>query len=100
MANFLQGRKNVRICGASPTYGSPGTPNLEITLPGGYVVLLPDQRSLDARGKIQATADVKGEGAVMPQESVAIDRVNGAALYQKREDIVLKKAQEWLAAKG
>ena len=100
LANFLQSRKNVRICGVSPTYGSPGTPNLEITLPGGYVVFIPNRRSLDARGKIQGAADAKGEGAVTPQESIALDRVNGAALYQKREDIVLKKAQEWLAAQG
>lgn len=100
LAHFLQGRKNVRICGASPTYGSPGTPNLEITLPGGYVVFVPDRRSLDAKGKIQAAADARGEGVVTPQEMVVVDQVNGSALFQQREDIVLKKAQALLGATG
>ena len=100
LANFLQSRKNVRICGVSPTYGSPGTPNLEITLPGGYVVFVPNRRSLDARGKIQGAADARGEGAVTPQELVVLDQVSVSALFQKREDIVLKKAQELLGATG
>ena len=96
LAHFLQGRENVRIYGDSAAYGSPGTPNLEITLPGGYVVSLPSQRSLDQEGKIQGTADASGAGVVQPQAPFVVDRVNGTALYQQRKDVVLDKAVEML----
>jgi len=96
LAEFLQGRENVRIYGDVGTYGSPGTPSLEITLPGGYVVYLPDRRSLDQDGKIQGVADATGAGVVQPEAPFVIDGVNGAALYDQRKDVVLDKAVEML----
>jgi hypothetical protein len=95
-AEFLQGRENVRIYGDADTYGSPGTPNLELTLPGGYIVYLPTRRTLDQEGKIQGTADASGAGAVQPQAPFVLDRANGAALFQQRKDVVLDKAVEML----
>lgn len=98
LANFLKGRDNVVIAGDAGTYGSPGTPNLEITVPGGYVVYLPDRRSLDHSGKIQGAADAKGNGAVQPEVPVAIDAANAPLLYQQHKDIVLEKVLEMLGA--
>ena len=98
MAKFLQGRDKVVIAGDAGTYGSPGTPNLEITLPGGYVAYLPDRRSLDRAGKIQGAADAKGNGAVQPEAPITIDLGNAPALYQQHKDIVLEKVQEILGA--
>lgn len=98
LAQFLQGRDNVVIVGDSPTYGSPGTPNLEITLPGGYVAYLPDRRSLDRDGKIQGVANEKGNGAVRPKDPVVINRENASVLYQQHKDVVLEKALELLGA--
>lgn len=95
-ANFLQHRKNVRIVGESGTYGSPGNPNLEITLPGGYVVYLPTRRSLDQDGNIQGAADARGKGVVKPREPFVINQDNGKALYQQRKDLILEKAIELL----
>lgn len=92
LAQFLQKREKVRIFGDAGTYGSPGTPGLEITLPGGYVVFLPDNRSLDSDGKIQGVADGKGAGGVKPREPFVVDRENGQALYQQHKDVVLDKA--------
>jgi len=95
-ARFLQARENVRVCGLSGTYGSPGVPSVELTLPGGYVIYYPDRQALDEAGVAMGVANRAGEGNVTPDLAVALDAFTAAAIYQDGEDKVLEAALEAL----
>lgn len=92
VAQFLQGQENVRVCGLSGTYGAPGVPTIELTLPGNYMVFFPDGQLLDAGGRVKGVADGAGAGHVLPDVMVELDRDAARALYEEQTDIVLDQA--------
>lgn len=96
IVRFLQARENVRVCGITGTYGSPGAPGAGLTLPGSYMIFYPDQQSLDEAGAPQGVANRAGEGNVIPDVTVALDALSAAAIYRDREDRVLETALEVL----
>ncbi|MBX3178757.1 MAG: hypothetical protein KF886_15465 [Candidatus Hydrogenedentes bacterium] len=100
MAAFLQGRENVRVVGETPTYGSPTTPDVELTLPGGYVIYYPSRRSLDAAGNPRGVADAAGAGAVTPDVPIVLDRDALMEIHRERRDIVLERATAVLEEGG
>lgn len=96
MAHFLQQRDNVTVVGEAPTYGAPGTPNVDLTLPGGYMVYFPNTRSLDREGKIRGAANEKGKGVITPDTLVPMDATAQTRVFNERKDIVLEAAQALL----
>lgn len=92
LAEFLRERENVTVYGESGTHGSPGIPDLELTLPGGYTVAYPTRRSLDEAGNIQGAADTSGQGNVLPDVRFQMDWEDAHALYVEGVDVVLEGA--------
>lgn len=99
IARFLQGRENVRVCGFSGTYGSPGTPTVELTLPGGYMIYYPARQSLGEDGQPLGVTDHDGNGNVQPDERLPLDQASALAVYQDHEDVVLEHAIALLSGK-
>ncbi len=96
LAGFLKGRENVRVFGETGTCASPGVPDTDLTIPGGYSVMYPTRRSLDESGAIQGVSDGTGAGGVEPDTVFALDRSNASAMYQDGKDVLLDKAIELL----
>lgn len=95
-AYFLKSRENVTIFGISGTYGSPGTPGIELTLPGGYAIAYPTRRSTGEDGTIQGVTDAAGAGNIAPERLFEMDFDNARALYLNREDRILEEAIKML----
>ena len=96
LANFLAGRGNVHVYGPSGTNGSAGVPNVDLTLPGNFVIMYPARRSLDESGAIQGISNGEGVGNVVPDPVFTLDRTSAAAIYKNGNDAVLDKAVELL----
>lgn len=97
VARFLQPRENVRVCGLSGSWGSPGTPTVELTLPGNYGVYYPARQSLGEDGQPQGVPDRAGNGALQPDTTVELTPESAHAMFVEHEDIVLNRALEMLA---
>ncbi len=95
-AGFLAGRENVRVFGVSGTSGSAGVPNVDLILPGNFVIMYPARRSLDESGAIQGISNGEGIGNVVPDPVFTLDRTSAAAIYKDGTDAVLNKAVELL----
>jgi len=92
MARFLKGRENVQLCGLSGTYGAPGVPAVELTLPGNYMIFYPDRQSLDQEGNPMGVANQDGVGNIHPDIAIPLDSDVFTAIYVDGHDPVLERA--------
>ncbi|MDT8976336.1 S41 family peptidase [Paenibacillus sp. chi10] len=90
----LKGLPNVKIIGFTPTNGSFGlyTAPITIQLPEGYVVQLPDGRSLNRNHEIQVDSDFSGKGGVTPDIQIPLTRETFKAKYVDSIDVELEYA--------
>jgi carboxyl-terminal processing protease len=93
-AAFLGNRDNVHIYGEGGSCASPGVPDAELTLPGGYTVMYPTRRSLDEGGKVQGVSNAEGLGGVEPDTLYSMDLDAARAKFQEGEDPLLNTAVE------
>lgn len=90
----LKGLPNVKIVGFTSTNGSFGivTAPIEIKMPEGYVVRLPDGRSLDRDNNIQGDSDYTGQGGVAPDIKVPLNEHTFKMKYIDGQDVELNDA--------
>ena len=90
----LKGLPNVKIVGLTSTNGSFGivTAPIELRMPEGYVVRLPDGRSLDQDNNIQGDSDFTGQGGVAPDIKVPLDEQTFKMKYIDGQDVELSYA--------
>jgi len=87
----LKGMPNVTLVGRTGTNGSFGmaTSPIEIQMPEGYSVHLPDGRSLDANETIQGDSDSTGQGGIAPDLRIPFNEEAFEKKYLKGLDFEL-----------
>lgn len=90
----LKGLPNVKIIGLTPTNGSFGvvTNAIAINMPEGFTVRLPDGRSLNQHYEIQGDSDYSGNGGVVPDIQIPLNRNTFIAKYVDGIDLELEYA--------
>lgn len=90
----LKGMPNVKIVGFTSTNGSFGVVSSPITvkMPEGYILQIPDGRSLNKDKVIQGDCDYTGQGGVDPDIKNPLDEENFNKKYIDGQDIEMDYA--------
>lgn len=98
MSLALKGLPNVKIVGFTSTAGSFGLMSapINIKMPEGYIIELPDGRSLNKDKVIQGDADYTGQGGAAPDIKVPLNDETFKAKYLDGRDVELNYALELL----
>ena len=94
----LKGLPNVKIIGFTATNGSFGmvTSPIEIKMPEGFTISLPDGRSLNKDKVIQVDSDHTGQGGIAPDIKIQLDEETFREKYINGQDVELNYAIETL----
>lgn len=94
----LKEMPNVKIIGFTGTNGSFGmvTSPIKIKMPEGYLIQLPDGRSLNKDKVIQGDSDYSGRGGVAPDTKVPLNKETFKEKYISGQDVELDYAIEAL----
>ncbi|NOV00099.1 S41 family peptidase [Paenibacillus planticolens] len=89
-----KGLPNVRIVGFTSTNGSFGVVSspIQVEMPEGYVLQLPDGRSLNQDKRIQGDSDDKGQGGVIPDIKIPLNEQTFEDKYIRGQDVELNYA--------
>ncbi|OPH56408.1 hypothetical protein BC351_28360 [Paenibacillus ferrarius] len=89
-----KGLPNVRIVGFTSTNGSFGvvTSPIQVEMPEGYVLQLPDGRSLNQEKRIQGDSDDKGQGGAIPDIKIPLNEQTFEDKYVRGQDVELNYA--------
>lgn len=95
---MLKGLPNVKIIGFTATNGSFGliTSPIEIKMPEGFTISLPDGRSLNKDKVIQVDSDHTGQGGIAPDIKIPLDEEIFREKYINGQDVELNYAIETL----
>lgn len=94
----LKGLPNVKIVGFTSTNGSFGvvTSPIKIKMPEGYILQIPDGRSLNQDKVIQGDCDYTGQGGVEPDIKIPLNEETFNKKYIDGQDIEIDYAIEAL----
>ncbi len=94
----LKGLPNVKIVGFTSTNGSFGVVSspIVIKMPEGYILHIPDGRSLNKDKVIQLDCDSTGQGGVNPDIKIPLNEENFHKKYITGQDIEMDYAAEAL----
>ena len=90
----LKGSPQVKIVGFTSTNGSFGvmTSPIKLNMPDGYVVQVPDGRSLDKNKEIQGDSDHTGRGGVAPDVRIPLNEKTFREKSINGQDVELEYA--------
>lgn len=94
MPIVLKGSPNIKIIGFTPTNGSFGviTSPIKFNMPEGYVIQVPDGRSLNKGKIIQGDSDYTGHGGGIPDIKIPLNEENFKEKYINGNDVELNYA--------
>lgn len=94
----IKGLPHVRIIGFTSTNGSFGVVSspIEVEMPEGYVLQLPDGRSLNQEKIIQGDSNDKGLGGAIPDIKIPLNEQTFEEKYVRGQDVELNYAIEAL----
>jgi carboxyl-terminal processing protease len=94
----IKGLPHARIVGFTSTNGSFGVVSspIEVEMPEGYVLQLPDGRSLNQEKMIQGDSDDKGLGGAIPDIKIPLNEQTFEEKYMRGQDVELNYAIEAL----
>lgn len=98
MPIVLKGLPNIKIIGFTPTNGSFGVISspIEFNMPEGYVIQVPDGRSLNKDKIIQGDSDYAGYGGGVPDIKIPLNEENFKEKYINGKDVELDYAIDTL----
>ncbi|MFP4501702.1 MAG: S41 family peptidase [Candidatus Hydrogenedentota bacterium] len=96
MPMVLKRRSGTVVAGLTGTHGSIAPAGGYIELPNDSAAYYPVGRSLNAAGEIQVESNAAGEGGVLPDLKVPVNRDTAEAVFAGGEDVVLDEAIEAL----
>ena len=90
----LKGLPNINIIGFTPTNGSFGVISspIEFDMPEGYVIQVPDGRSLSKDKITQGDSDYAGHGGGIPDIKIPLNEENFKEKYMNGKDVEMEYA--------
>jgi carboxyl-terminal processing protease len=101
MPIVLKGSPNIKIIGFTPTNGSFGVISSPIlfNMPDGYVIQVPDGRSLNKDKIVQGDSDYAGHGGGVPDVKIPLNEENFKEKYINDKDVELDYAIAYFNSK-
>lgn len=101
MPIILKGSPNIKIVGFTSTNGSFGviTSPIKFKMPEGYVIQVPDGRSLNKDKTIQGDSNDTGQGGATPDIKIPLNEETFKEKYMDGQDVELNYAIAALKAK-